>query len=151
MRQATALVIGQFILFTILLLAFLLTPTAGTPVLRIVGLLCMGLGLALVLLAFLEHARSHPDMIRISPEPNQRAPLVTTGLYKRIRHPIYTGVLLGALGVGLVHGGVVTLLVALAFIPFFTYKSIFEERRLQQVYLEYHNYQQRSGRFLPWF
>ncbi len=105
--------------------------------------------LAVVFLALWTYYRVNGSLVNVSPEPDQNAQLVARGLYARIRHPIYLGVILSGLGVALIHGHFVPLVIALLFVPFFTYKSMFEERWLMQVYADYAAYRQRAGRFLP--
>jgi protein-S-isoprenylcysteine O-methyltransferase Ste14 len=74
---------------------------------------------------------------------------VETGLYRWARHPIYTGVLLSACGVAIAHGSVAALGIALTFVPFFYYKSSYEEQLLRKIYPQYQAYSERVGRFVP--
>jgi protein-S-isoprenylcysteine O-methyltransferase Ste14 len=85
----------------------------------------------------------------ITPAPNTQANLVESGIYARVRHPIYTAVLLGALGLALAHGHLVPLLLVLILAAFFTSKSRYEEQMLHAAYPSYAAYMQRTGRFLP--
>src|SRR5690606_9793792 len=96
-----------------------------------------------------QHANANRALPNISPQPNQRVGLVDSGIYSLIRHPIYTGVLSVGWGLGVGHGHLAPLLVALLLTLFFTYKSHFEETLLAQVYPQYADYKLRAGRFLP--
>lgn len=150
--QANALVIAQLILFAALFITFLVFPVnRELPIaIRLLAALMMVTGLGFVVLSFREHSRTNTEMLRISPEPNNRARLVETGVYKAIRHPIYTGAIIGAVGAALLHGHPVPIVLSILFVPFFTYKSGFEEKLLRKTYPQYGEYMQRTGRFTPW-
>ena len=145
MNKAQVLVAIQFVLFTLLGIAVIALPRQSSSIITIVGLIIAVIGGVFGLLAIREH-RVSPNIV---PTPKADAPLVRSGLYARIRHPIYTGVILAGFGVALANGHLLVLLVALSFIPFFTYKSTFEESLLRQQYSEYHDYQAQTGRFFP--
>ena len=77
--------------------------------------------------------------------------LVTTGPYKLIRHPSYTGVLLIFLGMG-VHFNHIVSLVSLSFPIFWVirYRIGVEEKALESFFgIEYKQYQQRTKKLLP--
>ena len=150
--QAQILVGIQFIFFALLAGALFLLPAGQAGWERIFGILIALLGLAMIFLAILNHWQANRALVHVSPEPNASVALVQSGLYTRIRHPIYTGVMLAGLGAAMAHGHWIPLLIALALCVFFAYKSTFEERWLMQVYPAYAAYRQRAGRFLPlWF
>jgi protein-S-isoprenylcysteine O-methyltransferase Ste14 len=147
--QAQRLVLIQFILFAALAISFGLLPAEQVGWVRLLGMGLAALGVGVVLLAVLQHYRINRNLVNVSPEPNAGNQLVQTGLYGLIRHPIYTGVMLAALGAALAHGHLIPLLIALVLVAFFTYKSTFEESLLMQTYPHYAAYRQRTGRFLP--
>jgi protein-S-isoprenylcysteine O-methyltransferase Ste14 len=78
--------------------------------------------------------------------------VVESGPYRRVRHPSYTGLLAGMLGVGLMLG--TWLSVAVAFVPSlagFTGRLLAEERVLAVELGEpYRDYMRRTRRLLPW-
>lgn len=84
------------------------------------------------------------------PKPLENAQLVETGAYRLVRHPIYGGLILGALGWGLMRASPLTLLGALALAVFFDLKSRREEIWLSESYQDYHAYRSRTRRLLPW-
>ncbi len=147
--KAMRLVFIQFVLFAALAISFVLLPAGQVLWARLLGMLLAALGLGVIMLAILQHYGINRSLVNVSPEPNQRNQLVQTGIYGLVRHPIYSGVILAAVGTALVHGHIIPLLIALAFIAFFTYKSTFEESLLMQAYPDYAAYRQRTGRFLP--
>jgi protein-S-isoprenylcysteine O-methyltransferase Ste14 len=83
------------------------------------------------------------------PEPQAEAKLVTTGLFKRMRHPIYSGLLWFAYGVGVASGPMPQLLFAIALHVVLYRKSLIEEEFLVKRFPEYAAYQARTGRFFP--
>jgi len=83
------------------------------------------------------------------PKPAARAQFVQTGIYARVRHPLYTSVILGSLGWALVWRSWPALAVALALIPFFHAKARREERWLRESFSGYADYEKRVPKFLP--
>ncbi len=86
-----------------------------------------------------------------TPVPTQKSTLRTTGLYSRVRHPIYTGLFF--IAVGLVLSGATGghAIVAIAFVVLMNVKARFEESLLQQKFDGYADYSARTGRFFPKF
>ncbi len=147
--QAQRLVTFQFVLFALLAGAYMLLPNGQVLWARILGIILTAAGLITVMVAILTHTLVNRNMVNVSPEPNAQNRLVQTGIYGYIRHPIYTGVMLTAVGTAIAHGHIIGLVIAVIVCLFFTYKSTFEETLLMQVYPEYAAYRQRAGRFLP--
>lgn len=149
-RGHALLLVGvQMVLFAALAGALLVLPSGQTGVMRWLGAGLAGLGLLIILVALATYFWVNGSLVNVSPEPDAQAELVVVGIYRYIRHPIYSGVMLAAVGAALAHGHWAALAVALLLCLFFTYKSFFEERWLVRVYSNYHAYRQRAGRFLP--
>lgn len=83
------------------------------------------------------------------PKPNDAGRLVASGVYRWVRHPIYTGVLLIALGWAFYIEGLVTLWSVLVMAIFFDIKSRREERWLLEKYPEYAAYREKTRRLIP--
>ncbi len=149
MSRAAAYVIGQFTLFGVLAITLVAFPPGQTPLLRLLGFALIVSAFVVLALAILEFQQRNATLPNVTPTPKQRAELVESGIYRRIRHPIYTAVLSGALGVALAHGHAAALLIALVLVAFFTSKSLYEERLLRAAYPQYTDYMTRTGRFLP--
>jgi protein-S-isoprenylcysteine O-methyltransferase Ste14 len=96
-----------------------------SPVLGALGAAVFVSGLALAIWARVHLGRNWgmPMTERVEPE------LITSGPYRLIRHPIYTGLLLAVIGTALVTN-LIGLAVALALCGVFYYSATVEERNL---------------------
>ena len=83
------------------------------------------------------------------PRPKENAHMVEHGAYRVVRHPIYSGIILGSFGLGLLRGGWLALLYALVLFIFFDIKSRREEKWLQEKYTDYAEYQTRVRKLIP--
>lgn len=83
------------------------------------------------------------------PIPKEEGKLSTTGLYKYVRHPMYSSVLLLAFGIALRSGSVIKYLLVFSLCLLFYLKSVYEERYLRQKYLDYAQYSAQTPRFIP--
>lgn len=146
---AWVLVLIQFTLLALLVVVAMLTPVSPVSVLWLIGGIFIVGGLVLVILGARDHTQTNQNAPQILPVPRDNADLVTTGLYARVRHPIYTGVLLSTFGVSLLHGHPLTLVVWLALVVLFQVKARYEESLLRQTYPTYDDYMTKTGRFLP--
>lgn len=145
------LVVGYLLLFTPVpwrgwpwLLQRFLPPT--------VAWLCIGfavllLGLAFACWARVTLGRNWSATVQLKRDHE----LVTAGPYRRVRHPIYTGMLAGVLGSALVIGewrGLVALVLVAAG---FWYKLRHEESWMREQFgATYEDYMRRTKALLPW-
>lgn len=83
------------------------------------------------------------------PVPRRGAVLVTSGPYARVRHPIYSAVMLLALGWAAGTGSGLTWAGAAVLGLLFDAKARFEERALGRAFPAYAAYVRRTKRFLP--
>ena len=83
------------------------------------------------------------------PFPKEDAPLVQTGPYALVRHPMYSGGLFLALGWALFIQGWLTLLYVAALFVFLDFKSRREERWLGGKFSDYGVYQKRVRKLIP--
>lgn len=84
------------------------------------------------------------------PKPIEGGELVTGGPYAFVRHPIYTGVILGTLGWALLRSNLLGVGLAIAAFVFFDLKSRQEEVWLTEAYAGYPDYQRRVRKLIPW-
>ena len=122
-------------------------PNGAPGVSAIVGGLLLVLGVSIALLA----SRALGESLTPMPEPIPGAVLVDTGIYGRVRHPIYGGVILALLGASIFAASLVATLLTLGLMAFFWAKSSFEERRLRVAYPGYRAYRDRvRKRLIPY-
>lgn len=141
----------QFVLLGAMAVAFFLLPPQFEGFRMIIGGALVSGGLLLIFWAITEHGRTSGQTPNIVPDPKANAMLVTSGPYRQVRHPIYSGVLLMALGASLLHGHPVGYILTVALFLLFSVKARYEESLLRQVYPDYAAYITRSGRFWPRF
>jgi protein-S-isoprenylcysteine O-methyltransferase Ste14 len=84
------------------------------------------------------------------PHPTDESELVQSGIYGKVRHPIYGGLILLGLGWALLSAYLPAIPVALLLVPFFWLKSSVEERWLQERFPSYADYRRRARRFIAW-
>lgn len=76
--------------------------------------------------------------------------LVRSGPYGLVRHPIYTGILLAALGTSLAYGRIRCFLGVLVLTVAFKTKSLLEERFMQEQFgTQYVSYKQDVKALVP--
>ncbi|MGB9081668.1 MAG: isoprenylcysteine carboxylmethyltransferase family protein [Desulfuromonadaceae bacterium] len=83
------------------------------------------------------------------PCPKENATLIITGAYRLVRHPIYSGITLIALGWGMWLNSWLTVGYALLLFAFFDIKSRHEERLLAEKFPEYDAYRKRVRKLIP--
>jgi protein-S-isoprenylcysteine O-methyltransferase Ste14 len=109
------------------------------------GLFLFGLG---AILAVAGVVNLGPNLA-IVPRPKDDAELVQSGVYRIVRHPIYSGVILGSFGWALLYNGPLTLVYALLLAIVLDVKSRREERWLSEKYPDYAAYRQRVRKLIP--
>ena len=108
-----------------------------------VALAAIGVGIAIWARIYLGRNWGGPQMIQ------QEHSLVTSGPYRYIRHPIYTGVLLALLGAVLVQG-IVWIVVFFCFLYYFIRSARIEEERMTKLFPDsYPVYMSHTKIFLP--
>jgi protein-S-isoprenylcysteine O-methyltransferase Ste14 len=119
--------------------------TIHNPWLQRVGLAVLLLGLALAVWARIYLGRNWgtPMSQRVEPE------LVTTGPYHYLRHPIYSGILLGGIGTTMAIS-LYWLVAVVLFGAYFIYAATVEERMMAQLFPDaYPAYQRATKMLIP--
>lgn len=107
-----------------------------------VGIAALAAGVALVGWAAWALGRGLTPL----PAPRPGGALVTHGPYRLTRHPMYVGVALGASGLGVIRGGILTLGLVAALAAVLLIKSRHEEAFLRCAYPGYERYAGRRRR-----
>lgn len=132
-----------------LLAAILLLPSGDAwvlPAWLAVAARWTGLGgMAMLILGAIGLGRS----LTALPTPVPHGELRTGGLYRFVRHPIYTGVLALSYGAALPSGSVAVLAAAIALTGWLAVKARWEEQQLRRRYPAYAAYASHTPRFIP--
>jgi protein-S-isoprenylcysteine O-methyltransferase Ste14 len=110
----------------------------GARVLQVAGFVVLGIGL-------LNLGRSATPL----PTPVSGGELRSGGLYRHVRHPIYTGVIALAVGSAVPSGSLAVAVATLALVIGLAIKARWEERRLGARYPGYAAYAAGTPRFIP--
>jgi len=112
-----------------------------------IGLIVAIIGVITILIAMLQLNKNLSPF----PSPKEEGELISTGLYKLIRHPIYTGIILGALGYGVYKESIVKIVIGLLLYVLFQFKARYEESLLKHKFPNYEKYLLETERFFPNF
>lgn len=85
------------------------------------------------------------------PSPLPGSKLIENGVYKFVRHPIYTGLILAFFGYAIISDSGYKLLISTVLFLLFYFKTRYEEDMLIEKFPAYLEYKNRTGRFFPWF
>ena len=110
----------------------------GSRALQWVGVAALGLGLVHL-------GRSLTPL----PTPVPHGELHTGGLYRLVRHPIYSGIMALTIGTAARSGNPVTAAATIALIGWFMLKTRWEEGQLEARYPTYRSYGAHTPRFVP--
>lgn len=83
------------------------------------------------------------------PSPTPNSSLLTEGLFKYARHPIYSGIILVAFSYAILKFSISKMIIALLLSILFYFKSKFEEQLLSEKFENYISYMEKVGRFFP--
>jgi len=132
-----------------LIALFTLVDTGGLEVhgtvLPVIGILVVACGLGFAVWARVHIGRNWGMPMTIKEEPE----LVTSGPYRLVRHPIYTGILTAVIGTAL-SVNLLALLVGAVLAVFFVYSATVEEKNLGAIFPRaYPAYRARTKMLIP--
>lgn len=128
---------------TLPLMMWMMTWFAENLLLLIIQLL----GLIVASWAIFEMQKSK---INIAPTPREGATLVDTGIYKWIRHPMYTSLLMVFIPMIIENQTTINLALFLFFAINLILKLEYEETLLVQFFPNYQDYKKRSFKIIPY-
>jgi protein-S-isoprenylcysteine O-methyltransferase Ste14 len=146
-------VVAQFVLLGLITAApftpwhWPLIPGESVGVVRLTGLLLLMIGLLAVNSGLISLGW---DNLTALPYPRANATFVGQGAYRYTRHPIYSGVILGAAGWSLLVNDLLSLLLTVVLFILLDRKASREEKWLHARYPEYADYAQRVRKLIPW-
>jgi protein-S-isoprenylcysteine O-methyltransferase Ste14 len=116
-----------------------------SPVLEVIGAVVFALGIALAIWARVHLGRNWGMPMTQKAEPE----LVTSGPYRFVRHPIYSGLLAGLLGTALATN-LIGLIIVLILGAYFYYSASVEEKNLTATFpTAYPAYQTSTKMLIP--
>lgn len=149
-RLSRIFVVGQFVLIAIFAGAVFLDPGAPDIVLpdafSILGFALCAAGIVIGTAALAAMGR----VMQVSPQPKADGHLVTGGVYRYMRHPMYTAIVLIVIGLWLRRPALLISIAGIALIVWLVRKARFEEALLESRYPEYRGYRSRTWGVIPW-
>lgn len=142
----TSALVGSILFFLFPLWVPVTTITWNQPLLFGIGFLVLFLGMSLRWYSMHALGRFFVGAVVIQAEHT----LVQQGPYRYVRHPAYSGILIGAVGTSLMMenwGSLLILVVSL--LVSLLYRMKVEEDALRQIIPEYNEYIQRTYRLIP--
>lgn len=134
----------QTALFALFAAVYFLDPSprtvGGDPVVTVVGDALSLVGVLLLVVALQTIGKS----VQIAPAPREDARLVTHGIYRILRHPIYTAIMLVLIGLVLRGATAAGDALAALSIVFLLVKARYEETLLSARYPEYDAYRKQT-------
>ncbi|KAA3620513.1 MAG: isoprenylcysteine carboxylmethyltransferase family protein [Flavobacterium sp.] len=147
MKKDVAFVLVQFVLFALYVIDFdLFGFTFEIPNWLNLGAIVLGFFGAVVITFGIINMNEN---LTPFPTPRRNSSLISGGIYKYIRHPIYAGIMLLFLAYGLYSGSVGRLIITIILSVVFYFKTELEEELLIERFPGYRNYKGATGRFFP--
>ena len=122
-------------------------PLVLATTLAVVGVALSTLGVTIAVLAALELLRRRA--FSPLPMPTDEGQLVQTGLYARVRHPVYSGIALGGFGWAVAWASPLAMAALVALVVVLYLKASREEDWLARRFPEYEAYRARTKRLIP--
>ena len=145
--KGNLLVLAQFVLIGLLIFVPSSGLNTGVFSYFLSALSLTSLFIGFVILAF--SALALGKSLTAHPIPGKNAVLVTDGLYRFVKHPIYSGLILAAFGLTITGGFFPHFIFFVLLVLLLNYKASFEEKMLASTYAGYAEYSKKTGRFIP--
>ncbi len=149
-RKGHVYVIGQFLIILLALISSIFEPRiltrAGNPLLIYIGIVIASAGIGFMI----SSVRSFKQEITAHPIPKDEYKLMSEGMYKLVRHPIYFSALLLVAGGILIFQSYISLLWVVVLFFWFNSKASFEEGFLKAKFVEYSEYMKATKKLIPY-
>lgn len=133
----------QFILLIFFYIPVIPNVFQTSSIIKYTGAIVSILGFLIIVIAVLQLNKNLTPF----PTPKENGVLINTGLYKYVRHPIYSGIFLAAIGIAFYTGSYWQLTISAILLVLFYFKSKYEESLLIEKYKDYENYKKVTRRF----
>lgn len=138
-----AYVTVQVLLLLLYLFPIVDWPFAISNIVRDVTIVFALIGVIIFLVAMLQLNSNLTPF----PTPKVQGTLIQSGIYKYIRHPIYSGIIIFTVFYSIFSQSTWRAGIGLALWILFYFKSEYEEGLLKERYKEYAAYREKTGRF----
>ncbi len=131
-----------------LLVLTIFLPNSGSDqyrILKSIGGVLEIIGLAILAVSIYDLRQS----LTVLPLPVRSGELQVSGMYKYMRHPMYTAVLILSLGIAIGSNNYIKYILFIALVVLFSFKARYEEQLLSAQYPGYKKYMLKTPRFLP--
>ena len=147
MKKDLVFVFIQFVLFALYFIDFnFFEFHVALP--DLIKYLAIGIGSCGLLIILLGIVNLNENLSPF-PSPRKNSSLISRGIYRYVRHPIYSGILICLAAYAIYDGSPERLLITALLGVVLYLKSNFEEHLLVKRFPKYSEYQKRTGRFFP--
>ncbi len=135
----------QILLFLLYYFDFGILELFIPELIKSISLIFAIIGVLIALLALIQLNKNLSPF----PTPKSEGKLIRTGLYKLVRHPIYSGILIGLGGFAVFTSSGYRVIICLGLYLLFKVKTEYEEKLLVKKFPEYGVYREKTGKFFP--
>ena len=143
--KGNLLVAIQFVLLAVIVFLPRGTSWAVPLPVTVLAFVAVAVGLLTAVAALITLGKS----LSANPVPVEHGELKTFGVFALVRHPVYSGIMIGVIGYAILSGSWFVAAAAVALGALFAIKARFEEAWLVARYPNYVDYARRVGRFFP--
>ncbi len=140
---------GKFLLYSQILLMGIIIFAPKQSAINTLWALVGTLLLIASLFIFMKSKRDLAQAFYPYPEPKTGAPFITSGIYSRVRHPMYLAFLVGSLGLVLIKQSVLLIVSTILLTLILNIKYRFEDRLLSARWNEAADYQKSVPALFP--
>ena len=140
---------GRFLLYSQILLMGIIIFAPKQSTINALWSLAGSLLLMVSILIFMKSKRDLAQAFYPYPEPKTGAPFISSGIYSRVRHPMYLAFLVGSLGFVLIKQSVLPIVSTILLTLILNIKYRFEDRLLRARWSEAKDYQKSVRALIP--